>query len=127
MEHQLSAHYGVAHGAGLAVMFPAWMRYVLEHDVDRFAQIAVRVWGCELNEADPKATALAGIAKYEEFLQSLGLPLSFAEIGAKEEDIPKLISTMGITSANAENPVHTGDFVPLFAEDVAKIYKLACK
>lgn len=125
MEHQLSAHYGIAHGAGLAVMFPAWMKYVVNHDADRFAQLAVRVWGCELNENNPLKTAMAGIAKYEAFLQSLDLPLRFADIDAKVEDIPKLISTMGITAANAENPVHTGNFVPLYAEDVEKIYKIA--
>ncbi|MGI5824833.1 MAG: iron-containing alcohol dehydrogenase [Bacillota bacterium] len=127
MEHQLSAHYGIAHGAGLAIMFPAWMKYVVDHDVDRFAQIAVRVWGCEMNENNPKETALAGIAAYEKFLKSLDLPLSFADIDAKEEDIPKLISTMGITSKDVENPKHTGNFVPLYAEDVAEIYKIACK
>lgn len=127
MEHQLSAHYGIAHGAGLAIMFPAWMKYVVDHDVQRFAQLAVRVWGCEMDENDPKKTAMAGIAKYEEFLKSLDLPLSFADIDAKEEDIPKLISTMGITSADAENPKYTGNFVPLYEEDVAKIYKIACK
>ena len=127
MEHQLSAHYGIAHGAGLAVMFPAWMKYVVKHDVNRFAQLAVRVWGCEMDEENPLATAEAGIAKYEEFLKSLDLPVSFAEIGAKVEDIPKLISTMGITSKDAENPVYTGKFVPLYAEDVAEIYKIAAK
>ena len=125
MEHQLSAHYGVAHGAGLAVMFPAWMKYVVDHDVDRFAKLAVRVWGCEMNEANPKETAMAGIAKYEAFLKSVDLPVRFDDIDAKVEDIPKLISTMGITSKDAEKPIHTGNFVPLYSEDVEKIYKIA--
>lgn len=125
MEHQLSAHYGIAHGAGLAVMFPAWMKYVVNHDVDRFAQLAVRVWGCEMNANDPLTTAMAGIAAYEEFLKSLDLPLRFVDIDAKVEDIPKLISTMGITAAKAENPVYTGQFVPLYVEDVEKIYQIA--
>lgn len=127
MEHQLSAHYGVAHGAGLAIMFPAWMKYVLDHDVARFAQLAVRVWGCEMDEVNLKNTAFQGISRYEEFLRSLDLPLSFSDIGAKEEDIPKLISTMGITSRAAEHPKHTGNFVPLYEEDVAEIYRLACR
>lgn len=127
MEHQLSAHYGVAHGAGLAIMFPAWMKYVCEHDVNRFAQLAVRVWGCTMNEENPLETAKAGIEKYREFLKSLDLPLSFADIGADSRDIPKLISTMGITSRNTEHPVHTGNFVPLFAEDVEKIYQIAAE
>ena len=45
LEHELSALYDCAHGAGLAVMFPAWMTYVMHHDVARFARFAVRVWG----------------------------------------------------------------------------------
>ena len=67
MEHELSALYDVAHGAGLAVMVPAWMKYVMKHDVNRFAQIAVRVWGCHMDYANPENTALEGIKRLEEF------------------------------------------------------------
>jgi len=54
IEHELSSLYDVAHGAGLAVIMPAWMKYVMKHDVTRFAQFAVRVWNCDMNFAKQK-------------------------------------------------------------------------
>jgi len=119
MEHELSAFYDVAHGAGLAVMFPAWMKHVMHHDVTRFAQFAVRVWGCEMNFQDPETTALEGIAKFEKFLISIGMPVRFDELDAKKEDIPTLVKTLGLGSRTL------GNFVKLTEKDVTEIYKLA--
>jgi len=119
MEHELSALYDVAHGAGLAVMFPAWMKFVMNHDVMRFAQFAVRVWGCEMDFQHPETTAKEGIAKFEQFLISIGMPVRFAELGAKAEDIPTLVKNMRLGN-------HTvGSFVKLTEKDVNEIYKLA--
>ncbi len=119
MEHELSALYDVAHGAGLAVMFPAWMKYVMHHDVMRFAQFAVRVWGCEMDFQNPEKTALQGIQRYEQFMTSIGMPIRFSQLGAKAEDIPTLVKTMGL----GKNTL--GSFVKLTEEDVRKIYELA--
>ena len=119
MEHELSALYDVAHGAGLAVMFPAWMKYVLHHDVLRFAQFAVRVWGCEMDFQCPENTAKQGILKYEQFLSSIGMPIRFSELGAKEEDIDLMVKTLGLGSRTL------GNFVKLTEGDVRKIYELA--
>ena len=60
IEHEISGIYDVAHGAGLAVVFPAWMKHVLDHDLDRFVQWSVRVWNVELDIFDRQATARAG-------------------------------------------------------------------
>ena len=117
IEHELSALYDCAHGAGLAVIMPAWMEYVVDHDVMRFAQMATRVFGCEMNFADPKATALEGIKAFRRFLHSIGMPINFAELGAKEEDIPTLVKKL--------NPGDGWGFVPLKASDVTEIYKIA--
>jgi alcohol dehydrogenase YqhD (iron-dependent ADH family) len=119
MEHELSGLYDVAHGAGLAVMFPAWMKYVMNHDVMRFAQFAVRVWGCEMDFQHPEKTAKQGIEYYEKFVSSLGMPIRFSELGAKAEDIPILVKTMGLGTKTQ------GSFVKLTEEDVRKIYELA--
>lgn len=119
MEHELSGLYDVAHGAGLAVMFPAWMKYVMNHDVMRFAQFAVRVWGCEMDFQHPEKTAKQGIERYEKFVSSLGMPIRFSELGAKAEDIPVLVKTMGLGTKTQ------GSFVKLTEEDVRKIYELA--
>jgi hypothetical protein len=119
MEHELSALYDVAHGAGLAVMFPAWMKYVMNHDIMRFAQFAVRVWGCEMDFQHPEITAKEGIAKFEQFLTSIGMPVRFAELGAKADDIPTLVKNMRLGNRTV------GSFVKLTEKDVAEIYKLA--
>jgi len=119
IEHELSGLYDVAHGAGLAVMFPAWMKYVMKHDVMRFAQFAVRVWGCEMDFQHPENTAKEGILKFEQFLTSIGMPIRFSELGAKAEDIPTLAKTMGLGTGTL------GSFVKLTTEDVTKIYELA--
>ena len=119
MEHELSAYYDVAHGAGLAVIFPAWMKFVMHHDVMRFAQFAVRVWGCEMDFQNPQGTALQGIERYEQFLISIGMPVRFAGLDAKKEDIPTLVKTLGLGSRTL------GSFVKLTEKDVEEIYKLA--
>ena len=117
IEHELSALYDCAHGAGLAVIMPSWMEYVVDHNVMRFAQMATRVFGCQMNFADPKATALEGIKALRRFLHSIGMPINFAELGAKEEDIPTLVKKL--------NPGDGWGFVPLKAADVTAIYKIA--
>jgi len=119
IEHELSALYDVAHGAGLAVMFPAWMKHVMHHDVMRFAQLAVRVWGCEMDFQNPENTAKQGIAKFEQFLTSIGMPIRFSELGAKAEDIPTMLKVLGLGTQTL------GSFVKLTEEDVKIIYELA--
>ena len=120
IEHELSAYYDVAHGAGLAVVFPAWMKYVYKHDINRFAQLAVRVWGCQMNFQNPEETALKGIECFTNFLTSIGMPTNFKELGAKEEDIPLLAKKMGM----GENGTR-GNFVPLKTTDVENVLRLA--
>ncbi len=119
LEHELSALYDVAHGAGLAVVFPAWMSYVVEHDVMRFAQVATRVWGVPMNFANPLITAKEGIERFKQFLTSIGMPITFERLGAKEEDIPTLIDTLGVKDGTV------GSFVPLDKNAIEAIYRLA--
>ena len=122
IEHELSARYGVTHGAGLAVVMPAVFTYTMHHDVMRFAQIAVRVWGCQMDFDHPERTAKAGIEALRSFLISLGMPKNFAELGAKEEDIEALAHTCCWGSENADGMQH--GFMDLTEEDVRNIYRL---
>ena len=119
LEHELSALYDVAHGAGLAVMFPAWMKFTMKHDVMRFSQLAVRVFGCQMDFQNPERTASEGIERFESFLRSIGMPVRFKELGAKREDIPTLIEMLKMDKRGV------GNFVKLSAEDVEGIYMLA--
>lgn len=119
IEHELSGLYDCAHGAGLAVIMPAWMEFVYKHDVMRFAQMAVRVWGCEMDFCAPERTALQGIACFRRFLHEIGMPINFVELGARVEDIPQLVEKFGLGSGK------TGGFVQLSSEDIAEIYRIA--
>ena len=122
LEHQLSALYDIAHGAGLAVMFPAWMEYTMPHNPMRFAQFATRVFGLSMDFEDPKRTAKAGIAALRSFFKSIGMPLNFADIGAKEEDIPQMLKLLGVDSERT-----IGHFVPLNRDACEAIYKIAAQ
>ena len=121
IEHELSALYDCAHGAGLAVTMPAVFTYVCQHDVMRFAQVAVRVWGCQMDYFHPEVTARAGIEALRNFLISIGMPKNFEELGAKEGDIPYLVDTL--CNGNGRGGSISG-FVTLNEEDCKKIYQL---
>lgn len=121
IEHELSALYDCAHGAGLAVVMPAVFTYNLNHDVMRFAQIAVRVWGCQMDFAHPENTAKAGIEALRQFLISIGMPKNFDELGAKQEDIETLAHTACYGDVNTGT---VNGFVELEQKDVENIYRL---
>ena len=121
IEHELSATYDCAHGAGLAVTMPAVFTYVMNHDVMRFAQVAVRVWGCQMDFAHPEVTAKAGIEALRSFLISIGMPKNFAELGAKEEDIPQMVESL-CRGNGRDGKLH--GFVELDEADCTNIYKL---
>ena len=121
IEHELSALYDCAHGAGLAVTLPAVFRYVMHHDVMRFAQAAVRVWGCQMDFAHPEKTAAEGIDRLQRFFVSIGMPGNFAELGAREEDIPALVNAL--CRGDGRDGSISG-FVRLDEEDCTKIYQM---
>lgn len=118
IEHELSALYDVTHGAGLAVIMPKWMRYVLEINPDKLVLFAERVWDIKPG-MNQKKTALKGIEAFEKFLKRIGMPATFDEIGAKEEDI-ELLTDKLLGSKKTE-----GNYVKLTREDVIHIYKSA--
>ncbi len=121
IEHELSALYDCAHGAGLAVTMPAVFAYVMNHDVMRFAQAAVRVWGCQMDFAHPEVTAKAGIEALRGFLKSIGMPGTLGELGGKAEDIPKLVDVL----CNGDGrPGSITGFVTLNEDDCVAIYRM---
>ncbi len=120
IEHELSALYDCAHGAGLAVTMPVVFKYVMKHNVMRFAQAAVRVWGCEMNFENPEKTALEGIEAFRNFLTQIGMPKTITEFGGKEEDIPELVKNLCYGDGRDGS---ISGFVTLSEEDCANIYK----
>ena len=120
LEHEISAIYGVTHGAGLSVIFPAWMTWMVEHNVGKIAQYAVRVWGVPESE-DKKAVALEGIGKLKVFFSSLGLPVTFKELGVENPDIDRLADSLHRNKGEL-----VGNYVKLTKQDSKEIYHLAC-
>lgn len=121
IEHELSAVVECAHGAGLAVIMPAWMEYVMEHDVMRFARFAVEVFGCVMDFAHPERTAKEGIARMRRFARDMGLPTTLGELGVKEEDIPAIVEHR----KGKVDAFPIGQFVKINAEEMDAILRLA--
>ncbi len=119
LAHQISALYDSAHGAALAVIFPAWLKYVYTEDIDRFVRFAQNVWGISPG-GDKEQTALAGIAKYEEFLRGIGMPTRLSQLDVPEEGIPQLTEL-----AFALGNTTIGNFKRLTPADVEAVYRLA--
>ena len=119
IEHELSAMYDVAHGAGLAVVFPAWMKYVYKHNVNRFAQFAVNVFNLDYDFANPERTALEGIRRLMDFFRRIGMPTNLEELGIPDDRLEEMAS-----KCKRPNNGRLGYFVPLTEEDILEILKL---
>lgn len=120
IEHELSAIYDVAHGAGLAVIYPAWMKYVYKNDLPRFAQFAHRVWNVELNLENLEETALEGIRQLELFFKEIGLPTTLTELGIDDQRLEEMANKCKMTNGDS-----LGVVMKLTPKDVLNIYKLA--
>ena len=119
IEHELSAKYGVAHGAGLAVVVIKWMLYVSKMNPDKFREFGKNIFGVrtELFGTDDDYIEM-GIQKLQEFWLSLGMPSSFEELGFKEEDLDYLVDHVDYTSEGT-----IGGYVKLDKQDVRNIYQ----
>lgn len=118
IEHELSAIYDIAHGAGLSIIFPAWMKYVYETDIAKFVQFAHRVFEISINEDDLEQTAIEGIEKLESFFHSLNLPTKLSQVNIDKTNFVEMAK-----KATERGPI--GNFVKLTKNDVLEIYKLA--
>jgi hypothetical protein len=116
IEHVLSAFYDVAHGTGLAVIIPAWMKYVYKHDVKRFVQFAKEVWG--IDSGDDEEVALKGIDSTKNFFKEIGLPTTLKEMGIDDKRLKEM-------AKQCAEQGKVGNFVELDTNDVIKIYELA--
>jgi alcohol dehydrogenase YqhD (iron-dependent ADH family) len=123
IEHELSALYDIAHGAGLAVIIPAWMRYVYKENINMFVQFAVNVMGVEASFRDPEAIIKEGINRLESFFVSLGLPVTLTELGIDESNFELMAKKA--TWFNEGKEIPFGGSKKLFWKDVAEIYRLA--
>ena len=117
IEHELSAFYDLTHGVGLAILTPAWMRYVLcDKTVNRFAMYAENVWG--IRAEDPYEAARAAIDRTESFFNELCLPGRLSEVGIGPERFEEMaveaVRTSGVSSRS---------YFPLEKEDIVRIFE----
>ncbi|PIE54474.1 MAG: NADH-dependent alcohol dehydrogenase [Dethiosulfovibrio peptidovorans] len=117
IEHEIGALYDVAHGAGLAVVFPAWMKAVYYHDIPRFVRFFHRVWGLEPDFWNPEDMVLRGIAVMEDYFRNLGMPVTLKELEVPDDRLEEMA-----TKTNWNGPV--GQFVPIDAKKALEILKL---
>jgi len=118
LDHELSALFDIAHGAGLAIMFPAWMRYTIKEDTQRFARFAAKVWGVDGAFYDLEQAAMEGIIRMENFFRSIGMPIRFADANLDTSRIPEM----------AKRAVHfgpVGNYRKIDEKDAEAIYWLA--
>ena len=121
LEHELSAFRDeIAHGAGLSVLFPAWALYEMERDIPRFAQLANRVLGVEMDFAHPERTAREGILTLRRFFEEINMPVHMAQLGIKPSDYEKLADN---TVRTVGGPVKS--YSPLDKDAILEIYRLA--
>ncbi len=119
IEHELSGIYDIAHGAGLAIVFPAWMRYVYKYNPARFEQFARRVWDVDYAFDQQEVTILEGIARYQRFMSSIGLPVTLQEANIDDGRLEEMADKCLF------NRESIGQFVKLKRDDVLAIYHLA--
>lgn len=118
MEHELSAVYGVTHGAGLAVMTPAWMTFMATHNPKKGAQFARRVMNVAID--DDTQAALEGISRLKAFYTSLGLPITLGQLGIENPDIDLLVHKLHENKGEV-----IGGYYRLTATETRQIYELA--
>jgi hypothetical protein len=123
LEHELSAMFGVTHGAGLAALWGSWARYVMPKHVSRFVQFAVNVMGITQDFAHPEQTALRGIQAMEEFYRCIGMPTSISELIGRtvtEDEIGQMVD-----KCSRGGSITVGAMEVIQPEDMVIIYQMA--
>lgn len=121
LEHPVSAlHDNISHGAGLSVLFPAWAEFVMKYDTMKFAQLANRLWGVQMNFDHPEKTAKDGIKAMRVYFKEIGMPITMSELGLKPEDYEDIIN---LTTKNGTAKIKS--YIDLGKEEIREIYKLA--
>lgn len=125
LESQISAYYNTAHGAGLAVIMPAWLQYIADHgdaaQVARVARFGVKVFGVDADLSDVRATACEGLARFRTWLKSLGMPLTLSELGVPKPDLDSVVQRCLDNWGGGPVP----GYMPLGADAVRAIFESA--
>lgn len=123
LEHELSALFGVTHGAGLAALWGSWARYVMDGHLNRFVQFAVNVMGVTNDYTDPRATALRGIEAIERFYRAIGMPTSIPELIGREATDEEI--AVMVRKCSRGGKITVGSLEVLHPADMEAVYRLA--
>lgn len=113
IEHALSGIYDIAHGAGLAIVFPNWMKYVYKNSINKFKKYAVNIWNVDTKNKTEEEIALEGINKTKEYFSRVGAPVTLSEVNIPESDIDKIVETVILTGE--------GSYLKINKEDIKNI------
>ncbi|MET7018209.1 iron-containing alcohol dehydrogenase [Bacillus mycoides] len=116
IEHAVSAVHDIPHGGGLAILFPNWMKHVIDENVSRFKQFAIRVFDVETDGKTDKEVALEGIEALRQFWTSIEAPVTLADYAIRESEID-------LMADKAMAYGEFGNFKKLNKDDVLAIYK----
>ena len=123
LEHELSALFGVTHGAGLAALWPSWARYVMPRHQARFVQFAVNVMGVAPDWAHPEQTAEQGICEMERFYREIGMPTNIRELIGR--DITDDEISLMVHKCSRGDTITVGAFERLGIEEMKTVYQMA--
>lgn len=115
--HEITALYGTTHGITLAIILPAWMKYVYKEDLQRFARFAEKVFGVK-RDANLEDIALEGISRFEQFIQDMDMPISLTEYKIPTDQFE-------LMAEKCTKGGYVGSFKKLYKEDVINILNLA--
>ena len=119
IEHEVSAIYDITHGAGLAILFPNWMKYVLNDDtVNKFVVFAKNVWNVDTAGKSLNDIAMEGINKTSQFFKSLDMPLTLSEVNIGDSRLEEM-------AVKAVGFGELGGFMKLGKDDVLEILRMS--
>ena len=126
IEHELSAEFGVTHGAGIAVITLAWMKYVYKEQRNIFLKWATRVMGIPMDFEKPDRTIEQGIQALEDWIRYIGLPTRIHELPKVEKYLDdEVLYKMARRVRSGREDGSVGCIKPIFTEDIVNIFKLA--
>lgn len=120
MEHEISAFYDVAHGAGLAVIIPAWMEFCARTNPDKLWRFAINVMSVDPAGKTTDEIISEGISELKHFYHDLGLTTNLRELVGKEPDIDMMVKSLQRNVGDI-----LGSYVPLSMDNCKEIYQAA--
>jgi alcohol dehydrogenase YqhD (iron-dependent ADH family) len=121
--HVLSARHNVTHGASLAVVMVAWMKYLHEYRLERYVQFADRILGMDVNGKEPDAVAQAAIDQFDSFLKGIGVPTRLSDCKISENEIDPMVDDVVRISFGPDGKLNSRP--PIDRKQVKAIYNLA--